>query len=264
MSDILFSIILPTYNSASTLSQALESILDQDYKNYEVLVMDGNSEDNTVQIAKDYNDPRIKIISEYDDGIYDAMNKGVDLAKGEWLYFLGSDDWLYSNDILNKIKLAIRAEMDVVYGNVYSTGFNGIYDGLFDEDKIFYHNICHQSIFIKKSLFQRIGKFNIRYKSYADWDHNMRWMLSKDIHHFFIDEVIANFSPGGFSSVFTDVTFERDKMLNYLLYSKKKFQIRKKLSLIKRELINQLKFRNTMQIIRLLYYIPNILLTPNK
>ncbi|WP_162417426.1 glycosyltransferase family 2 protein [Cyclobacterium roseum] len=256
----MFSIVLPTYNSASTLSLALESILDQDYQNYEVLVMDGNSEDNTVQIANDYKDPRIKIISECDDGIYDAMNKGVALAKGEWLYFLGSDDQLYSNDVLGKVVSACRSELEVVYGNVYSTRFNGLYDGLFDVNKILKRNICHQAIFIKRSLFNRIGNFNIHYKSKADWDHNMRWFLSPGIHYLFINEVIANYADGGFSSISTDVPFEKDKMLNYLRYSKNTLVLRKKLYLIKLELIKHLKNRNSKQIFRLMYYIPDILL----
>ncbi|SFO47995.1 Glycosyltransferase involved in cell wall bisynthesis [Algoriphagus ornithinivorans] len=263
MDSPTFSIILPTYNSARTISKALESILDQDYKNYEVLVMDGNSEDNTVQIVKGCNDPRIKIISKRDNGIYDAMNKGVALAKGEWLYFLGSDDTFYSDDVLGKVVSSFRPEMEVVYGNVCRTKYESFYDGLFDENKILKRNICHQAIFIKKSLFNRIGNFNIHYKSTADWDHNMRWLLSPSIQHFFINEIIANYADGGFSSKFIDVAFEKDKMLKYLRYSKNMLPLKKKLFLIKLELVKHIKDRNTNQVFRLLYYVPSILLTPS-
>lgn len=264
MDTPFFSIVIPTFNSSSTLSFALESIVDQVYKNFEVLVMDGNSEDNTVQIAKDFNDARIKIISEPDNGIYDAMNKGVALAKGEWLYFLGSDDKFYSNDVLGKVVSSFRPELEVVYGNVCRIKYMSFYDGLFDENKILKRNICHQAIFIKKTLFIRIGNFNVHYKATADWDHNMRWLLSPGIQHLFINEVIANYAEGGFSSKFIDVAFEKDKMVNYLRYSKRKLALRKKLYLIKQELIKQVKNRNSKQVFRLFYYLPDILLTNSR
>ena len=86
------SIIIPTFNSANTLRRALDSIIGQTLNDLEVLIMDGVSTDQTLDIAKTYNDNRIRIFSEPDNGVYDAMNKGIDKASGEWLYFLGSDD----------------------------------------------------------------------------------------------------------------------------------------------------------------------------
>ncbi|MDR2410857.1 MAG: glycosyltransferase, partial [Bacteroidales bacterium] len=85
----VLSIIIPTYNSSKTINRCLDSILCQSYSNYEILVMDGLSSDNTLELVKAYNDRRIQIYSGKDNGIYDAMNKGIALAKGEWLYFSG-------------------------------------------------------------------------------------------------------------------------------------------------------------------------------
>ena len=104
-SHFKFSIIIPTFNSEKTLDIALSSIVVQSYQNFEVLIIDGLSTDSTIDIAKKHQKvfPNIKIKSEKDNGIYDAMNKGIALAKGEWLYFMGSDDSLYNDDVLNQI-----------------------------------------------------------------------------------------------------------------------------------------------------------------
>ena len=97
------SIIIPTYNSASVLAKALDSIVKQNFTDWEVLVMDGVSTDNTIKVAQSYNDSRIHIFSEPDKGIYDAMNKGIEKAQGEWLYFLGSDDWLLNGNVFDSL-----------------------------------------------------------------------------------------------------------------------------------------------------------------
>src|SRR5246127_4505724 len=99
-----FSVIIPTYNSAKTISQSIQSVLRQSFTGYEVLIIDGASTDDTLAITSAFNSERIKTISEKDRGVYDAMNKGIKLAKGQWLYFLGSDDALYDDSVLEKIK----------------------------------------------------------------------------------------------------------------------------------------------------------------
>jgi glycosyltransferase involved in cell wall biosynthesis len=154
MTSPLISIIIPTYNAGETLRQCLESIVVQDYERFEVLIMDGLSTDETINIVNSYSKkfPSIKCFSQNDDGIYDAMNKGVMMAEGEWVYFLGSDDTLYSDRTLTEVVLQFGEE-EVIYGDVYSSRFNGRYDGEFDVKKIREKNICHQSIFFKKKLF---------------------------------------------------------------------------------------------------------------
>src|ERR1700722_16529958 len=102
MSNLL-SIIIPTYNSQNTILTALQSIVKQSFDDFEIIIVDGLSNDDTVTIVKNFQDDRIKIISELDNGIYDAMNKGIDRAKGDWLYFLGSDDRLYNDTVLEDV-----------------------------------------------------------------------------------------------------------------------------------------------------------------
>jgi glycosyltransferase involved in cell wall biosynthesis len=235
MNTPLFSIIIPTYNSQNVVNRALDSLVSQSFKNFEVLVIDGLSKDNTVEVVRNYNDPRIKIRSEKDHGIYDAMNKGIKMAEGEWLYFLGSDDQLYSVDTLAQV--AEKTEgVDVVYGNVYSTRFGGLYDGEFDDNKIKDKNICHQAIFLNRKVFQEVGVFEQKYKGYGDWDHNMKWFLSPVIRKKYIDIIVAHYADGGFSSTQFDAAFYNMKDWKYFNLLKRKLSFMDKLRIAKREL----------------------------
>lgn len=212
------SIIIPTFNSGTTLSVALESIRSQTFEELEIIIMDGLSGDNTLQIARSYVPifQDLTIISEEDKGIYDAMNKGIEMAKGEWLYFMGSDDSFYNSEILEKF-FALKAvnTHDVIYGNVFSSRFEHPYDGKFSYYKLAIKNICHQSIFFRKNVFSKVGKFNLDYKIWADWDHNIRWFYSSRIKKYYINEIIANYADGGFSSLNEDSVFIKEK--NYKL-----------------------------------------------
>lgn len=221
----LISIIIPTFNSAETLDTALNSICNQTFKNVEVLIMDGLSTDNTLIIAENYKDKieLLFIYSEEDFGIYDAMNKGIEKAKGDWLYFLGSDDTLFENTTFKKIASIITLKKaDLIYGNVYSNRFNGIYDGEFNCSKLASKNICHQAMFFNKTIFNKIGKFNLKYKSHADWDHNIRCFYSSKIKKEFINIIVANYADGGFSSLNFDTIFEKIRPYKclYLGYNK--------------------------------------------
>lgn len=214
----LVSVIIPTYNSALTLSECLNSILNQKLRNIEVLVIDGASSDGTVDLLNEFSqtDDRVKWVSQMDKGIYDAMNKGVLLAKGEWIYFLGSDDTLVDCDVLECLSKHFTKEIDVIYGNVISTRFNGRYDGEFSISKIYSQNICHQSIFFKKVIFKEIGLFNLKYPAHADWDHNIKWLINKKIRSKYLPIDIANYADGGFSSIHGDSIFAKDKKFNFL------------------------------------------------
>ena len=213
-----FSIIIPTYNSAKTIASSFESIINQSFTNFEVIVIDGKSSDETLSISQSYCESfrNFKIISEKDNGIYQAMNKGIEMAKGEWLYFLGSDDYLIDNSVLeNLIRLGNLESHDFVYGNVLSPEYGENYDGEFDQKKILNRNICHQALFVRKKLFYQLGKFNIRYRQLADYDFNLRSIFNKKVRKKHVNMRIAYYAPAGSSSTKTDKKFIRDK--NYLL-----------------------------------------------
>lgn len=256
-----FSIIIPTYNSGKTLSLCLESILNQTFQNFEIIIIDGISSDDTVSIVKKFKEinPNIRWISEKDKGIYDAMNKGIRLAKGKWVYFMGSDDTIYSTDTLNKIRKELK-DFDVVYGNVISTRFDGIYDGSFTKEKIYQKNICHQAIFFKKNVFKKIGKFNQRYSSHADWDHNLRWFLSDKIKKKYIDLIFANYADGGFSSVNAEPCFHKIKHWKYSVLNKKEIRFKDKVQLIQFEYNKAISEKRRRDAFMILFQTPYFLL----
>jgi glycosyltransferase involved in cell wall biosynthesis len=155
----LVSVIIPTHNTASTLREALESVLSQTYIQVEIIVVDYQSTDNTREIVRSF--PSVRFYSEAEKGVYQAMNSGIAQANGEWLYFLGSDDELYNEFVLQNILQFINeSPAGFVYGNVLIKGHvqwaknKQVYDGIFDIKKLLTKNICHQSIFYKTySLF---------------------------------------------------------------------------------------------------------------
>jgi glycosyltransferase involved in cell wall biosynthesis len=198
-----FSIIIPTFNSERTVSVALSSVINQEFKDVEILVIDAESSDNTIQIISEFEakDSRIRHISEKDQGIYDAMNKGVALANGEWIYFLGSDDWLKDMNVLQAIADELQKEpADLLYGNVMMQPSKKTYDGPFTVDKLFRRNISHQSIFYRRNLFDKLGNYNLAYKLHADWDFNIRCFLEPGITTRFVNTIVACFAKGGVSS----------------------------------------------------------------
>jgi glycosyltransferase involved in cell wall biosynthesis len=218
-----FSIIIPTFNSAKTLSLALESLVRQSFTDFDILIMDGLSSDATMEIARSYNDKRIKISSEKDNGIYDAMNKGIKLAKGDWVYFLGSDDRLFDSNVLQQISSEIISNnYNIIYGDVMIKGETGwakdgqIYDGEFSLPKLIEQNICHQAIFYKKTVFETCGIFNSEYNICADWDLNLRLWAIYSFHY--IKTTVAVFKGGNSSYQIVNNYAEIEKWINISRY----------------------------------------------
>jgi len=219
------SIIIPTFNSAKTLKRALDSIVSQSYSDWEVLIMDGVSKDETINIAKSYNDDRIRIYSEPDKGIYDAMNKGIKKSRGEWLYFLGSDDWLYDDNVL---KFVFQdndfSEYDVVYGEVESDVFHD----KFGEWSVatLECNRCHQGIFYRRNFFEKGNMYNIKYNVWADHDINLRWFLN--FRSKYIPLIVAHYCADGYSANKVDVFFDNVICLKIILYGRSSLDVKEK------------------------------------
>ena len=213
------SLITPTLNPGAVLEGALDSVRAQDFSDYEHLVIDGASTDGTQALLEQRGD--IRWVSEPDPGVYAAMNRALDLAEGDWLYFLGADDRLTGTGVLSAVSTHLNDDVQVVYGDVTSPRFGGRYGGEFDAERILSQNICHQALFVHRSVFERVGRFDERYPAQADWDHNMRWMLDSGIRHRWVDMVVADYADGGLSSTLGDPQFERDRRFNYLTYGEK-------------------------------------------
>ncbi|SEO23601.1 Glycosyltransferase involved in cell wall bisynthesis [Mucilaginibacter gossypiicola] len=205
-----FSIIIPLYNCESTLQQALNSITSQGFKNYELILVDGGSNDNTQFIISNFKkagNHHIQFISEPDRGIYDAMNKGIDMATGQCLYFMGGDDILNSPAILDQIYNAIQNEpVDLIYGNVTGTVSNTKYadDNI---NKVLSRGIHHQGIFYKREVFNDTGKYNLKFRVAADYHLTLKVFCNPAFKTKYIDLDIARFGEAGLSSSVYDYRF---------------------------------------------------------
>jgi glycosyltransferase involved in cell wall biosynthesis len=203
-----FSIITPTFNSGPKLEATINSVLSQNEKLFEYIIVDGGSTDETLNTIGKYGE-RIKWISEKDRGVYDAMNKGIKMAKGQYLYFLGAGDLMRAK-ILDRVDHLLPYEpLGFLYGNVYLVGGDVVYLGEFDDDKIAKSNICHQSIFYERHIFDLIGMFDLRYSKLADYAFNLKCFADKRIWKAYIAEIIADYEGGGLSTD-VDVNFLKD------------------------------------------------------
>lgn len=206
----LVSIIIVTYNAEKTLDKAIESIINQTYKNIECLVIDGASTDNTINIIKKYN---IGYISEPDRGIYDAMNKGWQNAKGKWILYLGADDELINDSIESLIH--ISKDADIVYGECLLRFPNGKIKlrknrALSSLGK--YLPCCHQSLIMKKDLFNKLNGFNLDYKILGDLDLIQRaYLYGCKFQE--LQKPISIFSTGGISTNNLKAELERYKIM---------------------------------------------------
>lgn len=188
------SIIIPTYNSEQTLNKCLNSIFSQTHCDFDAFVIDGKSVDGTLKICMQYEEKFdcFHFISEPDQSVYDAMNKGIRMAKGEWLLFLGGDDILKDkNTLLNIFKHDIT-NFDIVYGDVEMLYCKQIYRGRTNlYQMLFEGNICHQAIIYNKRVFEILGNYNLEYPVYADYDLNIRCWKHSKIKIKYIPEIIS-------------------------------------------------------------------------
>lgn len=206
----LITIIIVAKNACATISSAIASVKGQTYSAVECIVIDGASTDGTLEILQNESSINI-LISEPDRGIYDAMNKGINYAHGEWILFLGADDQLADRDVLARI-FSVSYDSQLIYGNVRFGQSACIYDGFFSKTKLMWKNICHQAIFYRRELFLRIGLFDERYPLWADWEFNLRAFghpATKPCH---INEVISLYGAHGLSHAQCDHIFLADRL----------------------------------------------------
>lgn len=209
----LVSVITVSCNAKYSIEDTIISVLNQSYKNIEYIIIDGASNDGTVDIIKKYDS--IIWISEPDNGIYDAMNKGLELCKGQWILFLGADDLL--NDSIVRIVPFLKNENDIIYGNVIYMQSKKIYGGKFDSLKFITKNIPHQAIFYPCSIFQKY-KFDTNYPILSDYHFNLRCWNDKNISFVYIDEVVSIYNEDGISSKKFDYEFFNNQLTIFMKY----------------------------------------------
>ncbi len=204
----LVSVIVVVYNGAATLERALESVFSQDRSLVECVVIDGGSTDGTVDLLERFSAQIDDWKSEPDAGIYDAMNKGADRARGRFVYYLGCDDVLLAD--LGGLSGDLVSQSTIYYGDVLQTKPRRIYDGRFTAWKIVCRNICHQAIFYPADLVRR-ERFTLRYKFLADWEFNLRCFGDKGVRFQYLPRTIALYSTAGVSATRRDDAFEEDR-----------------------------------------------------
>ncbi|OAD46832.1 glycosyltransferase family 2 protein [Polaribacter atrinae] len=215
----MLSIITVTFNSEKTVRKTIESVLNQSISHFEYILIDGDSKDATIEIIKSYEavfkkrNIQYTWISEKDSGIYNAFNKGVKLAKGNWVSFLGSDD-CYTEDALEaylKVILAANDNVDLVYSNV---------DVIDNEENIInkingswswskfkrYMNIAHVGAFHNKNYFSKYGFFNESYRIAGDYEMLLR--AKDNLKSIKIEKVTAKMADGGVSNNHISLAFK--------------------------------------------------------
>lgn len=210
------SIIIATFNAAKTLSVALDSVLKQSFQDWECIIVDGASKDNTIEIVKSYveRDSRFRYISKPDKGIYDAFNKGWKMAKGEWIYYLGADDEILENGIYSLLQQTNEA--DIIYGDWHVKLDNGVVKPIqaHDYHVILKKSFCsHQAILMKKIVLQQLDGFNLKYKLLADFDLLQRAYLLAKFRFIKSSCFVACFQLGGSSSNLIKTEIERYKII---------------------------------------------------
>ena len=208
----MISIIMPSYNSASTIRLAIISVLSQTYKNIELIIVDGGSTDETLNIIsnciKNEKYHICKYISEKDLGVYDAMNKGVNLASGDWLFFLGTDDILLPS-FSDACNMLINKNM-MYYCNTFLNQHCRIYDGKFSKLKLSIRNLSHQTIFYPKIVFDKYT-YDLNYKIVADYILNLNCFGNKEIKKQYIPLTISVYNESGLSNTNIDTLFYSNK-----------------------------------------------------
>lgn len=214
-----FSIITVCKNSENSIENTLLSVINQTYKNYEHIIVDGVSTDNTISIIEKYRDNISKVISEPDDGLYDAMNKGINLASGDYLFFLNSDDQYFNNEILEKVAEQIQnSDYDLIYGDIAvsdnETGKVSIQKhNKFNKIYLMKNTPCQPGTFYKKEVFSKYGNFDINFKIVSDHEWFLRVLLNNRLNIKYLEFPITVFNTGGLST-----NISREEKLIYERY----------------------------------------------
>lgn len=203
----LISVVVVTFNCGNVVRETIESFISQSYNNKELIIVDGKSVDETMTILNEYRKNITVLVSEPDKGIYDAMNKGLDRANGDFLIFMGSDDHFVSYDTLERVSRHLKSEKTVYYGDVWRPLNNDVYCRKFYKYKLAVKNISHQALFYPKSIY-KIKSYSLKYKIMADYAYNIElWGKYK---FEYIREPISFIGQNGLSSCDIDKIFDND------------------------------------------------------
>lgn len=224
---IKVSIITPCFNSEKTIHKTLESMLKQTYTNYEYIIIDGKSTDKTLEIIEKYRPQfgnKLKVFSEPDEGIYDAMNKGIAKSTGDIIGIVNSDDFYCEDAIENMVNEIPDEKYFILYGfqRCITKG---------QEDKVVIYNhrnldrqmITHPTCFVSKDTYKDFGMYSLEYRSSADYEFMLRIFHNGKVKFKPVYKIISNFESGGMSSTEIGVRETARLKLSYGIISKRKY-----------------------------------------
>jgi len=205
--DLKISIITVVYNAENTIGSCIESVLQQDYKNVEYIIIDGGSTDDTVAIIESYRSQITHFISEPDKGIYDAMNKGIQLATGEVVGMLNADDTFADDTVLGTIAGAFQKNnVDITYGDLDYIDANGKVIRKWRSGEFTRRSLAfgwmppHPTFYCKRYIFEKYGPYSLEYGSAADYQFMLNSLYVNQLKTFYIKKVIIKMKIGGISN----------------------------------------------------------------
>ena len=208
----MISIITATFNSAKTLKDTIQSVLRQTNKDFEYLIIDGGSTDETIDIVKSYESEfsgRLKWVSEKDQGIYDAMNKGIKMASGDVVGILNSDDYFTSDDILQTVDNAFKShEIGAIYGDIHFIRDGNPQKCVRDYSSRMFRPFwlrfgfmpAHPSFYCKREVFEKAGLYSLDYKIGADYEMMVRLFKRHKIKSLYVNKDFVTMRTGGASN----------------------------------------------------------------
>jgi len=199
---MLLSIITINYNNASGLRKTIDSIVNQVFKNFQYIIIDGGSTDTSIEVIREYETKIDYWISEPDNGIYNAMNKGLVKAIGEYILVVNSGDHLLNNDVLNTV-FKTPSLKDIVYGDILWNDNGNHYTQVFPDELTFNffrtNSLGHQATFVRKRVHDVVGLYDENYKIVSDWKFLILAICKYDIPYCHIPLVIAECGRDGIS-----------------------------------------------------------------
>lgn len=203
------SLITVCFNSVKTIRDTLNSINSQTYKKIEHIVIDGVSTDGTLDILYSAESRVSKLVSEKDNGIYDALNKGINYSSGDVIGFMHADDVFENQDVLQKVAAAFEdPTVDAIYGDLVYVQYNNTEkvvrywkSGAYDNKSLSYGWMPpHPTFYVRRSVYERLGVFDTRYRISADYDIILRFLAGGQISPIYIPKVFVRMRVGGISN----------------------------------------------------------------
>ena len=262
MTNVKLSVITINYNNYEGLKKTIKSVRNQTNQNFEYIIIDGNSDDNSLQIINENIDIITTWVSELDEGIYNAMNKGIKKSNGDYIIFINSGDYFYSNHIIENILSHLHNE-DLIYGNLCHINNSKQeifhYPEFLSIQYIWKYSLPHPSTFIKKSLLFDIGLFNEKDKITSDWQFFMSALFLKNCSYKKLNFTISTFIGNGISNKFESLNRIENEKYSFMRKNFPKINLIQLNTIIKHEdILRDFKYKHLTKLLFNLGFYKNI------